>query len=287
MAICSIPQQHACPKAVRWAPMAWFGALLIACYAPLLWGLARQWASIGEMSHGFFVPAVAGFVIWRKRGELAGIQALPNYWGLAIAVWGALQMILGTLAAQIFVARTAILISLVGSVLFLGGSRMLTAVAFPLGLLVFMFPVPATVHARMTLPLQLLASSAAEASLNALGVPVLRNGNLLELSHQRLSIVEACSGIHSLISLAFLVSVYGYFFDRRCWMRFLLLAAAVPIAVTANAARVTVMGLMGEYRADLAEGMAHFAEGWAFFLTALAMVIVFHRFVHRCAHFLS
>jgi len=264
-----------------WGAIAWFSVLLMACYAPLLWGLVRQWAIGEDMSHGFFVPLVAAYIAWRKREELAAIRAVPNYWGLALVGWGGAQMLLGTLAAQVFVAETAFLASLTGAVLFLGGTRALKILAFPLFLLVFMFPIPAIVYARATLPLQLFASSVAETILNALGVPVLRDGNVLELASQRLSVVEACSGIRSLVSLAFLALVYAYFFDRRTWMRWLLLAATVPIAIAANSARVTLMGLIGEYRTDLAQGFMHLAEGWVLFVTALALVVLFHRAVNR------
>jgi exosortase len=279
----SISENQTVPKTgLPWAAIAWFGALLMACYAPILWGLARQWAAGEDMSHGFFVPMVAGFVAWQRRAEIAAVEASPSYWGLAIAAWGGVQMVLGTLAAQLFVARTAFLVSLVGAVLFLGGPRLLKILAFPLLLLTFMFPIPAIVYARVTLPLQLLASGMAETILSALGVPVLRDGNVLELASQRLSVVEACSGIRSLVSLGFLALVYGYFFDRRTWMRGVLLAATVPIAIAANAARVTLMGLMGGYRADLARGVPHLAEGWVLFATALALVVALHRVVNRC-----
>ncbi len=279
----SIPEnQTAAKTGLPWAVIAWFGVLLMACYAPLLWGLVRQWATGEDMSHGFFVPVVAGFVAWQRRAEIAAAEASPNYWGLAIAAWRGVQMVLATLAAQLFVARTAFLVSLVGAILFLGGTRVLKILAFPLFLLMFMFPIPAIVYARATLPLQLFASSVAETILSALGVPVLRDGNVLELASQRLSVVEACSGIRSLVSLAFLALVYAYFFDRRTWMRWLLLAATIPIAIAANAARVTLMGLMGEVRTDLARGLPHLAEGWVLFVTALALVVVFHRMVNRC-----
>ena len=267
--------------ALPWAKIAWFAGLLMVCYAPLLWGLARQWATAEDMSHGFFVPVVAGIVAWRHRADLASAPASPNYWGLVLTAWGAAQMILGTLAAQLFAARTAVLVSLTGVLLFLGGTRLVKLLVFPLLLLAFMFPIPAIVYARITLPLQLFASSIAEAVLNACGVPVLRDGNLLELASQKLSVVEACSGIRSLLSLAFLVLVYAYFFDRRVWMRWFLLGATIPIAVAANAARVTLMGLIGEYRVDLARGFMHVAEGWVLFVIALGLVILLHRCLPR------
>jgi exosortase len=266
----------------HWAATAWFGVLLIACYAPLLYGLVRQWATAEDMSHGFFVAPVAAVIAWRRRTEIATVTPVPNYWGLALLIWGGLQMVLGSLAAQVFVARTAFLISLAGVVLFLGGARTFKILAFPLFLLMFMFPIPAIVYARVTLPLQLFASSVAETILNLLGVPVLRDGNVLELASQRLSVVEACSGIRSLLSLAFLALVYGHFFDPKTWMRWILLAATIPIAIATNAARVTLMGLIGEYRTDLAQGFMHLAEGWFLFMLALAILIAFHRLVNRC-----
>jgi exosortase len=258
--------------------MMWPILLLIAVYAPLLSGLVRQWSTDQDMSHGFFVLPVVAFVVWRRRKELAAFRPAPNWWGLAIAACGAAQMLLGTLAAQIFIARTALLVSLIGAVLFLGGSRAFRILAFPLLLLLFLFPIPAIVYARITLPLQIFASATAETALNWIGIPVLRDGNILELAHQRLSVVEACSGIRSLLSLAFLSLVYAYFFDQRVATRWMLLAATVPIAIAANAARVTLMGLLGEYRTDLAQGVFHLFEGWILFVVALGMLVT----VHRC-----
>ncbi len=168
-----------------------------------------------------------------------------NWWGLAIVACGAVQMLLGTLAAQVFIARTAFLVSLAGAVLFLGGTRALRILAFPLLLLLFLFPIPAIVYARITLPMQIFASATAETVLNSIGIPVLRDGNILELPHERLSVVEACSGIRSLLSRGFLSLVYAYFFYKRVGMRWILLAATVPIAIGANAVRITLMGLFG------------------------------------------
>ena len=144
-----------------------------------------------------------------------------------------------------------------------------------------MFPIPAIVYARVTLPLQIFASAAAETVLNWIGIPVLRDGNILELPHERLSVVEACSGIRSLLSLSFLSLVYAYFFDKRVAMRWVLLAATVPIAIAANAARVTLMGVLSEYRASLAHGAFHLFEGWVLFVVALGLLVTVHQLLRR------
>jgi exosortase len=264
-----------------WIPVLWFGVLLAVCYAPVLVFLVKQWAQSEDMGHGFFVPVVAGFIVWQRRAALAAIKPVTNYWGLAVVIVGGLFMVVGTLGAQIFIARVAFLVSLAGIVLFLGGTRMMKALAFPLFLLLFMIPIPSMIYARITLPLQLFASAVAENILALLGIPVLRDGNVLELASQRLSVVEACSGIRSLLSLSFLSLVYGYFFDRKAWMRWVLLAATIPIAIAANATRVTLTGLISEYRTDLAEGFFHTVEGLVLFGVSLALLVTFHQAVNR------
>lgn len=280
----SLPEENtAAPEEGRlpWTAMAWFGALLILCYAPVLYRLVQQWAHDDDMGHAFFVPLVSGYLIWNHRVELAAQKPVPNYWGLVLVILGAAQMMLGTLSAQIFIARTAFLVSLIGAIWFLGGTRTLKILAFPLFLLVFMYPIPAIIYARLTLPLQLFASSVAEAILNFIGIPVLRDGNVLELASQRLSVVEACSGIRSLLTLSYLALVYGYFFDSKVWMRWALLAATVPIAIAANATRVTLTGIISEYRTDWAHGFFHTVEGWVLFAVAAILLFFCHQLINR------
>lgn len=265
-----------------WKQILWFGALLVACYAPILYRLGLIWRFNEDMGHGFFVPIIAGYIVWQRRDTLAALRPEPNYWGLVLVVWGAGQAMLGTLGAEIFLAHTAFLISLVGAIWFLLGTRILRVLAFPLSLLIFMIPIPAIIYARITLPLQIFASRVAETILGLVGIPVLRDGNILELASQKLSVAEACSGIRSLLSLSFLSLIYAYFFDNKVWMRWVLLFATIPIAIAANAARVSLTGIFSEVRADLAQGFFHMLEGWVLFLIALALLVVFH----RCANFL-
>lgn len=261
--------------------IAWFGALLILCYLPVIHGLLQRWYDDEDMGHGFFVPVIAGYIIWQRRAELAALKPEPSNWGLLLIAWGALQLMLGTLGAELFLARTSLLISLTGMILYLGGWRVLKELSFPLSLLLFMVPLPQIIYARITLPLQLFASAVAEQVLGLLNIPVMRDGNILELASQKLNVVEACSGIRSLLSLSFLSLIYAYFFDSKVWMRWVLLFATVPIAITANAARVTLTGILSEIRTDLAQGFFHTLEGWVLFLVALSLLVGFHQLVNR------
>ncbi len=267
-------------RPIPWVPVAFFAALLFALFYDVLADLVLEWRTDDDMSHGFFVPVIAGYVAWQIRDRWLAVELRSNAWGLALVAWGGFQMVAGTLGAEMFIARTALVISLAGMLLYIGGFGLIRTLAFPLFLLLFMIRIPNIIYSQLTLPLQMFASAVAEHALSALGVPVLREGNILHLAHRSLSVVEACSGIRSLLSLAFLAVVYAYLFDDKPWMRAALLVLTVPIAVGANAFRVTATGLISNYKPELAEGFFHSLEGWLVFLVAFVAMTVAHRAVN-------
>ncbi|MCC6857618.1 MAG: exosortase [Bryobacterales bacterium] len=274
------PVRATAVKPLPWFTTAWFAALLVAVYFPVLAALVRQWNTDDDMGHGFFVPVVALYIVWQKRDRLAALTPRPNWWGLALVIYAAVQLHIATLGAELFLARTAFVFSIFGAVLFLGGTAYLRTLLFPLCLLFLMVPIPAVIFNRVTFPLQLLASDVAAKGLTLLQIPVLREGNILELADRRLSVVEACSGIRSLLSLSFLALVYGYFFERRTWVRAVLFLATVPIAIAANASRVTLTGVLSEYKPELAEGFFHGLSGWVIFMVAIVILILFHQLLN-------
>ncbi len=273
------PAVHA--RAIPWVALIWFSALLIAAYFPVLKHLVEQWSTDEDVSHGFFVPPVAAFIAWQRRNQILALDYRPAWWGLGVMAWAALQGYVGTLGAELFLQRTSFLIALAGLLLVVGGTRLVRELAFPLLLLLFMIPIPSVLYNQITFPLQLFASQVAEFNLGLMGIPVLRDGNILELASQRLSVVEACSGIRSLLSLSFLSLVYAFFFDSRVWMRWVLLAATIPVAIIANSARVTITGVLSEIDPQLAQGFFHSVEGWIIFLIALAMLGGLHALINR------
>ena len=262
-----------------WPTLLWCAVWLALAFGPVAARMARDWYIDEDMGHGFFVPVVAGYIAWESRGILARTPLRTNWWGLAVMALAACQLLVATLGVELFLARTALILSLVGMVLLVAGAAWLRVLALPLFLLLFMVPLPAIIYNQITFPLQLIASRAAETLLSWSGVPVLRDGNVLELPSQKLSVVEACSGIRSLLSLTFLSLVYGYFFDRRKWVKWVLLPLTVPIAIAANAGRVTLTGLLSEYNPELAQGFFHAAEGWVIFLVAMVLLAATHRLI--------
>lgn len=266
---------------IPWAAIAWFGVLLLACYFPVLKRLAHDWYIDEDMGHGFFVPAVACYIVWQRRDSILSKIYQPNYLGFAPLLLAAVLLAFGTFGVELFVTRVAFVLSLIGVLMTLGGWALIRELLFPLALLAFMIPLPSVIYYQITFPLQSLASQVAEVSLSFLGIPVLREGNVLELPSQKLSVVEACSGIRSLMSLSFLALVYGFFFDSKPWMRWLLLAVTVPIAIFANAMRVTLTGLFSEVNPEFAQGLFHSMEGWVIFMVALMLLVLFHQAFNR------
>jgi exosortase len=261
---------------ISWAAFAWFAALLIAAYFPIFKHLVEQWSTDEDVGHGFFVVPIALYIAWQRRDAILAVKRQPAWWGIALIAWGGVQAFLGSMAAELFLQRTAILITFLGMLLVLGGAGLVRVLLFPLLLLPFMIPIPTVVYNQITFPLQLFASQVAEFVLGLVGIPVLREGNILELASQKLSVAEACSGIRSLLSLTFLSLVFAFFFDRKVWMRWALLIGTVPIAILANSGRVAITGMLSEVNPDLAHGFYHSLEGWIIFMIALAMLVGLH-----------
>jgi exosortase len=284
-ALTESPRAAKTNTSIPWPTLAWVSVLLLLCYAPVLDRLARQWTYDADMGHGFFVPVVAAWIAWQKRDRIAGRLPRPNWWGLAIVAWSGFQLYIATLGAELFLARTSFVICLIGTVLLLGGTEYLRIFSFPLFLLFFMVPIPTVVYNQITFPLQMIASRAAEGAISLLQIPVIREGNVLELANQQLNVVEACSGIRSLLTLTFLSLVYGYFFEKRAWIRIALFLATIPIAIAANASRVTITGILAQFKPEMAEGLFHEAQGWVIFMIALAMLLLFHQVLLRTSRF--
>jgi exosortase len=258
-----------------WAAV--LGGLVLVLYGPVLTRLVANWWENPDYSQGFLVPVFSGYVLWRKRDRLARIPLTPSNFG-ALVMLGAIGLLfVGSLGAELFTSRFSFLVLIGGIVLFLTGWKMLKAISFPLGFLVLMIPIPAIIYNQITFPLQLIASRFATFCLQFINVPVLREGNLLELPNYTLEVVEACSGIRSLMSLITLAIAYGYLVESRRWVRWLLVVLMVPIAIVSNAIRVMGAGLLTfHFGPRMAEGFFHEFSGWVIFIAALLLMFACH-----------
>ncbi len=251
--------------------------LVAGLYGPVLTQMVVQWWQDPDYGHGFVVPLFVGYVVYQRRHKLRQVPLEPSNLGFPVMLGAIVLFLAGTLGAELFVSRSSLLFLFGGMILFFAGWKMLRAVAFPLVFLVLMIPLPALIYNQVTFPLQFLASRLASDSLELVGIPVLREGNVLVLPNYSLEVVEACSGIRSLMSLIALAVAYGYFVERRLWARITLVLLMVPIAVASNALRVVGAGIVTYFWGPrYAEGFFHFFQGWLVFVSAVACMMFMH-----------
>lgn len=267
------PQQR-----VPWWQILAYAVALVWLYASVLRHLVGQWAHDPNYSHGFFVPLFSLFVIWSERNKLRKLPVGPSATGLLVVFSGVVVLTAGTLGAELFLSRFSLLLTIAGLVVITFGWNFMRAIFFPWIFLLFMIPIPAIILNQITFPLQLLASKAAALTLPLMGVPVLREGNIIQLPAMALEVAEACSGIRSLMSLATLAIIYGYLLEPRTSIRVILAFASIPIAVLANSLRIIGTGLLVQYwDPDKAQGFFHEFSGWVIFVVSLVMLFVLHR----------
>jgi exosortase len=266
------------PRASGWFAALSLPALVVIMYARVLGSLARQWWDDPNYGHGFFVPIFAGFVLWSERDRWRALPFRPNNSGLAIMLFAIGLRILGMLGAELFIARLSLLILIAGIVLFLAGRQKLRSISFPISYLLFMIPLPAIVYYQLTMPLQLWASRFGASGLVAVGIHTVREGNLLILPNCTLNVVEACSGIRSLLSLLAAVIAYGYLAEPSTWKRSVLAVASIPIAIATNGLRLVATGVLSYfYGPGVDSGVVHLALGLGFFALAFLAILLVHK----------
>ena len=244
--------------------------------------LVQQWFDDPNYSHGFFVPLCCGLLLWMTRKSWMNQPLEPSTSGLLFVVAAMGLLVVGSLGAELFLTRVSLCLLIGGLIVYFAGWRMLRSVLAPWLALFLMIPLPAIIFNQIAFPLQILASRLASWQLELLHVPVLREGNIIVLSSMSLDIVEACSGLRSLMSLITVAVFYGLFFERRIWMRCFLVLMAIPVAVLTNALRITIAALLAEYvNPQLAEGFFHAFSGLLLFVLSLVALAGFHALAAR------
>jgi len=290
-----------------WQGLAISFAIAFA-YATVLAKLFRDWWTDENYSHGLLIPFIIGYIIWTQRQKLARTPENSSLlWGGAAVLFALFALWAGVAGAELYTQRLSLLLLLGGITVYFAGFNLLRLLLVPFGLLFLAFPIPAIIFNKIAFPLQLFASRCAVWSMSVLGIPVLRQGNIIELKPlnsfdtKKLEVVEACSGIRSLMTLLTLAVVFAYFTHtpddntpnsgkRFGWLRsywfwrsVIIIVSAVPIAILTNAFRVSGTGVLAHYYGTaVADGFFHSFSGWAIYIVAFILLfgigIVLDRF---------
>lgn len=252
-------------------------ALFVLLYLHILLALVAQWIGDPNYSHGFFIPVFCSWVIWKEKARIRDARRNPTWLGLLVILGALGALVLGVLGAENFLSRISLPFLIAGMILYFYGWTVFRALLFPWACLFLMIPIPAIIFNQIALPLQFQASKLASDMLSLLGIPVLREGNIIHLPSLTLDVVEACSGLRSLVSLITLAIVSGYLLGSRPLRRLLLALMAIPVAVAANGFRIMGSGILGEYWSpEKADGFFHLFSGLLVFLVSFGLLIALH-----------
>lgn len=246
-------------------------------YRDVVYWLVDDWEMNGDFSHGYLIVPLSLWLAWERRDALRQQAANPSASGLALIAGSLLLLAAGTLGVETFLARVSLVGMVAGVIVFVLGWAHLRLLAFPVGILLLMIPIPSIIFNRITLQLQFIASALGERMLLLAQVPVLREGNVIQLPEMSLQVAEACSGIRSLMSLITMAVLYGYYSERGTWTRVALVLGAVPIAIVMNGLRIAGTGIAARtYGVAAAEGFSHTFSGWLVFVGSLGLLVLAH-----------
>ncbi len=248
-------------------------AFFLLAFGGSLASRVRVWSTDEDYSHGFLVIPVALFVVWQRRRQLARAQIQPSVSGWVILIIGLLMLVVGTLAEISTLSSLSIVVTLCGLVLCYFGFTVFRLVLFPLFFLLFMIPIPSQIYSSVTLPLQLLVTKLSVEVLYVLRIPAYCDGNIIHLPESTLQVVQACSGLRSMVSLSALSALFAL--TVVAWpLRVLIFLAAIPISIAVNIFRVSVTAwITYGYGQQAAEGAAHEILGVSVF--ALSLLLLF------------
>jgi len=256
--------------------------VLLGIYLPVFTELASDWEKDPNYSHGFLVPLVSLFLLWKKRKELSQIQTKVSPLGLGIIAGGLFLLLVGTAGAEYFTVRLSFVLLLFGLVWYFGGSQMAKMSSVPIWYLVLAIPVPYVIYFAVAFPLQIWATKITAVLLHLLGMPSIRQGNVIHLPGYSLEVVEACSGLRSLVSLLALSGVYAHLTQKTTLKKLILFLSAVPIALVANIFRISMTAL-GAYLISpkMAEDFLHELSGLVVFIVSFICLFVFGEILKR------
>ena len=242
-------------------------------YFPVMRELVRDWIRDPNYAHGFVIPLVSLWFVWRSRQRYANLPRSPSWWGLGGVVIALGIFVFGAAGAEVFTQRVSLLLLGASLVAFLSGWKRLRLVAFPIAFLTLAIPLPYVIYYGLTLPLQALAAKLAVHGLSFLGVPAIVQGNIIHLAGgNSLEVAEACSGIRSLYAFLAAGALMAYSSRVAWWGRILILALAIPLTIAGNAFRVWGSGLGAWlFGMDVTRGTLHEMFGLLVFVVTLAV----------------
>jgi len=244
-----------------WIVFGLLVAVLTYGYGNMLIYTTSFWAK-DLYSHGWIVPAFAGYLFWVRRRELTFVPAGERWVGLAILTASLLVRLYASYLDMNPLDRFSYVVALLGICQLVGGYSMLRWAGPPVAFLVFMFPLPSKVEHTVLLYLQRAAAIASTSVLQLIGAPALRDGSRIIIDQLPLDVADACSGLRMGTIFGAMSVALAMIIDRPWWDRLVILLGAIPVALVTNVIRITITALL--YMAfPESEAIKHSVHDWA------------------------
>ncbi|MDG2335579.1 MAG: exosortase/archaeosortase family protein [Myxococcota bacterium] len=258
-------------------------ALLTIVYMPILLSMVDHWRIVADYSHGFLIVPLALVFAYEKKYHLMAAKVEGDWWGVALLLIGLGLLAVGQLGSLLAPLRAGYVFSVMGLILLLLGREIFMLLLFPMAFLLLMIPLPQSLVNVVAFPLQLIAAQWAVSLLQAIGIPVLLEGNIIHLAGGDLFVAEACSGLRSLMALLTLGVVFAHFFQRNHLpLQIILVASTIPIAIIVNSLRVAATGLLAHgYGQEAASGFIHEFQGLITFSLAFLLLMGESKLINR------
>lgn len=273
------------PRSRLVVPSSWPIALGMALLSiPTIATLGEQVWSKEAGAHGPIVLATGIWLLWRKRDEMLAAASPGSDWLTIPAMAASLALYVFGRAYDFISLEVMGLYGVGLSLLYAAfGFKVVLTNWFPLLYLGFLVPPPGWFMDSITAPLKLFVSFAATEGLQAVGIPVFREGVTLMIGHYQLLVEDACSGMNSITGLVAISLFYIYLLRNASWRYSLFLVALViPIAIVANIIRIVTLVLLTYFFGDaVAQGFLHMAAGIFLFVTALLLVFAVDNVMSR------
>ncbi len=249
------------------------GALVL--YAPLVAGMAAEWSEFPSLSHGFAVPVISAYLLWRRRDSLAQLPIEGSILGLPLIVFALAMLVVGSLGGEPFVARLSLPLVLFGAVLFLMGGAITRQSWVAIAYLAFMVPLPYLTLRALTYQSRLFDAAITAQALGWLGIPVLRDGVMLHLPNMTLEVADDCSSVPAIAALLALGAAYSQVQSRPTWIRALLTISAAPLGLLSNIIRLILTSISAYYFGPIAlNNVIHKFNGTSVFLATVLLLVL-------------
>ena len=253
-------------------------ALFIIGYFPAFKTLFGQWAKSEDYGHAFLVIPIIGYIVWSKLKAMLAADVRPSNIGLLLLIAATMVYLVAMHAKIDMVASVSMVMTLAATLVYLYGIYSIKVLSTPIILLLLIIPIPSTIYAAASLPLQLKVSQASQYIVSLLNVPAYREGNIITTPDKAFQIVQACSGMRSLMTLVTLSVIIGYFTLKSGYLKTLLVIASLPVAMFVNVIRVVALILFFHfYQVDLSQGVSHTLLGLAVFGISLVALFALQR----------